>query len=175
MLRSIRSELESTSSVHPILVPTGILHQRNGAQRRRDMAWRSSYSRLRPSLPASVTIAAGSSMWLAIEANTGRTVDQPFNPALRTALQHRIGDDEVWSHEGHVVTAVFPAHGRAAPSRRIIATYTCISGITGMGEGSTWRATYTNGTGRIQWIRIYWCRSLGAWRANSDEFTIYPD
>ena len=114
-------------------------------------------------------------MWLAIDVATGRTLDQPFPTALRTAVEHRIGDDYAFSTVGDVVTEVFPVDRSVAPARRIIATYTCIEAITNMGEGATFRVTYTNGTGRVQWMRIYWCRRLRAWRANNDEFTVYPD
>ena len=111
-------------------------------------------------------------MWLAIDVATGRTLDQPFPTALRTAVEHRIGDDYAFTTVGDVVTEVFPVDGRVAPARRIIATYTCIDVRV---HRATFRATYTDGTGRVQWIRIYWCRRLRAWRANNDEFTVYPD
>ena len=117
-------------------------------------------------------------MWLAIDLRTGRAVSHaPFPEALRQAAAHRLPGSAAFAGYGHTVVATFPdADGdtRAPPARRILATYKCISVATMHGDGATYRVHYTDGTGRLQWIRLRRDRTTQAWLPSNVHFVAFP-
>ena len=118
-------------------------------------------------------------MWLAVEVHTGRAVpDAPFPQALREAAAHRLPGTALAAGVGHVFIYRFPAtdgEARTPPARRILATYTCRAELQGQGSGAAFRVLYTDGTGRIQWIRLRRDRATRHWIPAATDFVAYPD
>ena len=118
-------------------------------------------------------------MWVAIDLRTGRAVpDAPFPEALRQAAAHRVSGAAAFAGYGHTLVETFPApegDARTPPARRILATYTCISAAVMHGEGATYRAHYTDGTGRLQWIKFRWDTVAHSWLPSNVHFVAFPE
>ena len=117
-------------------------------------------------------------MWLAIELRTGRAVSHaPYVEALRQAAAHRLPASAALAGYGHTVVASFPdadGEARLPPARRILVTYTCISAATTHGDPITYRVHYTDGTGRLQWIRLRRDPITQAWLPANVHFVVSP-
>ena len=117
-------------------------------------------------------------MWLPIDLHTGRPApDTPFPEALRAAAAHRLPSAAAAAGRGHTLLYRFPSQSAACstpPARRILATYTCLQEVELQGSGATYGVHYTDGTGRIQWMRIRWSRTSHCWIPAATTFVVYP-
>ena len=117
-------------------------------------------------------------MWLPIDIGTGRpALDIPFPEALREAAAHRLPSASAAAGRGHTLLYRFPsqdASRNTPPARRILATYTCLQEVDRHGSGATFRVHYTDGTGRVQWMRVRWSRASLCWIPAATTFEVYP-